>query len=138
MVEVCTLQVFSFLICKSPHQMPFPLLLLNVFSTIEIQSNLQRATSQRKCKITFRTGLKTTFQKMIYFDLLFICMMIKQKLLKLNLRISFKLDLLIPFDSLQLTVSIRDIKSADIPHLTSTSSLYISDIVFITDWLNAP
>ena len=53
--------------------------------------------------ITFRTGLKTTFQKMIYFDLLFICTMIKQKLLKLNVRISFKLELLMPFDSLKLT-----------------------------------
>ena len=54
--------------------------------------------------ITFRTGLKTMFPKMIYFDLLFICMIIKQKLLKLNLRISFKLELLMPFDSLKLTV----------------------------------
>ena len=32
--------------------------------------------------ITFRTGLKTTFQKMVYFDLLFLYMMIKYKFFK--------------------------------------------------------
>ena len=51
--------------------------------------------------ITSRTGLKTMFPKMIYFYLYDD----KRKTfnLKINLRISFELELLMPFDSLKLT-----------------------------------